>query len=89
LFDEHIEDPRDLGRDLVAVANLKEEDRMAILTKKKEITEATRVGELAICDRGVWSTAGSRREGAILLADDPRVAAVPEAFRPLIERLGG
>jgi hypothetical protein len=67
-----------------------EEGTMALLTKKKEITEATRVGELVVCDRGiVWSTAGSCREGAIVLADDPRVAAAPEAFRPLIERLDG
>jgi hypothetical protein len=41
-----------------------------------------------ICMRGIiQSRAGGCLEDTIVLDTDPRVVEVPEAFRPLIERL--
>jgi hypothetical protein len=48
----------------------------------------TPVSRLMICARGIiQSRAGGCLQDAIVLDTDPRVAEVPEAFRPLIERL--
>jgi hypothetical protein len=41
-----------------------------------------------VCVQGVLtSSAGAVREGTIAHKNDPRVIAVPEAFRPLLERI--
>lgn len=54
------------------------------------IDPATPLSALVACSRGILSSkAGTAREGAIHLADDAIVLAVPEAFMPLSERLDG
>ena len=52
------------------------------------ISEDTPVGRLWICTRAIiWSDAGKCAQGVIVVDTDPRVAAAPDAFRPLIEQL--
>ena len=56
--------------------------------RKKTIDEATPIGELMICTKGILaSKVGAVHEGTVVFKGDARVAAVPEAFRPLVERL--
>jgi hypothetical protein len=49
----------------------------------------TRLRDLRICTQGItWSKVGTALEGMIFTASDPIVLEVPQAFRPLSERLG-
>jgi hypothetical protein len=51
-----------------------------------EVDPREPIGDFVVCHRGIgWSEAGPCRVGAILRKSDPRVALVPEVFRPLLE----
>jgi len=52
------------------------------------IAPATPVSELVICVRGIIaSKVGSVPQGTVVHKDDRRVAAVPEAWKPLVDTL--
>ena len=63
-------------------------ERAKAAAKAPSIPPNTRVSELMQCTQTIsMSKAGSCSEGTVLLRSDPRVRLVPEAFRPLLERV--
>jgi hypothetical protein len=54
------------------------------------IAPQAELGDLLVCTLGIVdSPAGPCRVGEIVANDDPRAVAVPDAFAPLIDHLGG
>jgi hypothetical protein len=61
---------------------------MADQKLRPKIDPSTPISRLMMCTRAIiWSDAGKCAQGAIVVDTDPRVAAAPDAFRPLIEQL--
>jgi hypothetical protein len=53
-------------------------------TKTTQLTEATPIGDVVRCHRGiVRSEQGSCGEGTLVHKDDPRVVLFPECFQPV------